>query len=315
MRLADVVSSKATRRAEYRALHADGTAIWVESVARPILDADGRTVEVQASTRDVSDRHRAEEAAAAARDALEEANATLERRVAERTIELSKAVSDLESFSYTVSHDLRAPLRAIDGFAAIVVEEHSASLPPEGRALLERVSAGTRRMAQVIDDLLALARSSRVALRRVPVDLTDLSRGVAQDLARANAGRAVTFDVDEGLVCHADAGLVRTVIENLLANAWKFTARTTDARVEVRSEMRDGEQWFVVRDNGAGFDPKHAHKLFGTFERLHSSRDYPGTGIGLALVRRIVERHGGHVSARGNVGAGAAFAFTLSPRA
>ena len=252
--------------------------------------------------------------------ALENARlyAELEQRVARRTSELEAAVQridaanrELEAFSYSVSHDLRAPLRAIDGFSRIVMEDYGAVIPEEGTGLLRRVIMATRRMEQLIDDLLELARLGRGELVREDVDVTDLARGIAAELSALDTERAVVWTVPEGLHAHADARLIDVVLENLLANAWKFTAGREVAHIEVGTTARDGQLVYFVRDDGAGFDMAYVDKLFGAFQRLHTPAEFAGNGIGLATVKRIVERHGGTVWAEGAVGAGATFYFTL----
>ena len=245
--------------------------------------------------------------------------ADLEQRVTRRTSQLEAAVQridttnrELEAFSYSVSHDLRAPLRAIDGFSRIVMEDHGALIPEEGKGLLRRVIAATRRMEQLIDDLLELARLGRGELVREPVDVTDLARGIAAELSALDPDRSVVWTIAVGLTANADAHLLDVVLENLLANAWKFTAGRSPAHIEVGVTERDGRLAYFVRDDGAGFDMAYIDKLFGAFQRLHSPAEFAGNGIGLATVKRIVERHGGTVWAEGTVGAGATFYFSLA---
>lgn len=216
----------------------------------------------------------------------------------------------LESFSYSVSHDLRAPLRSIDGFSQALEEEHAAALEGEGRRFLGRIRSEARRMDHLIESLLTLARVAAGGLVRTRVDLSAMAVDIAESLASPD--RKVSVEVAPGLVASADRGLAEIVLQNLLANAFKFTSRTPDAeiRVGVRT-FADGRRVFYVADNGAGFDPAHAGRLFGTFERLHSEQDFPGTGIGLATVRRIIERHRGRLWAEGRPGQGATFWFTF----
>jgi signal transduction histidine kinase len=246
---------------------------------------------------------------------LAEANTELERKVADRTAALEASNRELEAFAYSVSHDLRAPLRALDGFAHALGEDYGGVLPPRGRGYLERIRAATRRMGELIDCLLDLSRITRAELHREDVDLSSLAASVGDELARANAGRAVELVIEPGLRARADPRLLGVVLTNLLANAWKFTSKTPAARVAVGS-ARDaqGALSFYVKDNGAGFDPRHASRLFGAFQRLHAATDFPGTGIGLATVQRVVQRHGGRVWAEGSPGAGATFFFTLEAR-
>jgi PAS domain S-box-containing protein len=239
--------------------------------------------------------------------------AELGQRVRERTLELEAANRELEAFSYSVSHDLRAPLRAVDGFSRLLEEEGAGRLDDRGRDHLRRVRAAAGRMGQLIEDLLALSRVTRTGLHRAPVNLSALARTVAAGLHAAHPDRKVELIVADTPVVPADARLVRVVLENLLGNAWKFTARQPRARIEFGAGDGPGAVEFFVRDNGAGFDPAQAGRLFGAFQRLHSEAEFPGTGIGLALVQRIIQRHGGSLGAEGTPGAGATFRFSLAP--
>jgi signal transduction histidine kinase len=225
--------------------------------------------------------------------------------------ELEVLNAELEAFSYSVSHDLRAPLRAIAGFAQALDEEARDRLGPAEVHYLDRIRAGAGRMGELIDDLLNLSRVTRVAMHRVPVDLSHLARSIADHLSTLYPDRRVRWDIQDGLVVHADLPLIRIVLENLLGNAVKFTAQTPDAHIRLYQDSTDAEQFIVVEDNGAGFDMSHATKLFGVFQRLHSEAEFPGTGIGLATVQRIIHRHGGHVTGEGTPGGGARFRFTL----
>jgi signal transduction histidine kinase len=224
---------------------------------------------------------------------------------------LQRANRELEAFSYSVSHDLRAPLRAIDGFSHALLEDCSDRLDDQGKDYLSRVRAACLRMGQLIDDLLALSRVIRQEMSWDDVDVAALARSAAGQLERAEPGRRVHFVAPETAKARGDAGLLRIVLENLLDNAWKFTGRRPDPRVEFGETEKDGRRAFFVRDNGAGFDMAYAGKLFGPFQRLHDDSEFPGTGIGLATVRRIVERHGGRVWAESAVDRGAVFYFTL----
>jgi light-regulated signal transduction histidine kinase (bacteriophytochrome) len=218
---------------------------------------------------------------------------------------------ELEAFSYSVSHDLRAPLRAIDGFSQALLEDYHALLDAKGRDFLERVRAATQRMSQLIMDLLKLSRLTRSELNLTAADLSALAGAVAADLRRSQPERNVTFRIAEGLTARCDPHLLRVALENLLGNAWKFTGNKDEATIEFGAAEVDGQTAYFVRDDGAGFDMAYAGKLFGTFQRLHSDREFPGTGIGLSLVQRIVRRHGGRVWAEGVPNRGAAFYFTL----
>jgi light-regulated signal transduction histidine kinase (bacteriophytochrome) len=226
--------------------------------------------------------------------------------------ELERKNRELEAFSYSVSHDLRAPLRSIDGFSRSLLED-AAMLPPEMQDRLRRVCAAATRMGELIDDLLELARVGQAELRRGPADLAYLARDVVAELRRRDPAREVEFVIPDALPIHADRRLIKVVLENLLGNGWKFTGRTPSPRIEVGVEHGDAGLAYFVRDNGAGFDMTYAEKLFRPFQRLHSATEFPGTGVGLATVQRIVERHGGSIWAAGTVGAGACFNFTLPP--
>jgi PAS domain S-box-containing protein len=236
---------------------------------------------------------------------------SLEQRVAERTAQLATSNAELEAFSYSVSHDLRAPLRSIEGFSQALVEDCGAALDERGRDYLQRVRNGAARMSELIDDLLALSRVSRSAMIRGPVDLSALATTVVQTLQARAPQRRVSIEVVPGLSAVGDARLLQIALENLLGNAWKFTRKQPQAHIEFGVTEQDGMPVYYVRDNGAGFDMAHAAKLFGAFERLHADSDFEGTGIGLATVRRVIQRHGGKVWAEGKPGQGATFYFTL----
>jgi signal transduction histidine kinase len=224
--------------------------------------------------------------------------------------ELEGANRELEAFSYSVSHDLRAPLRAIDGFAAMLVEDHAAALNDEARGYLDRVRNAAGRMSSLIDAFLELARISRAALTKTDVDLSALATEVASDLRAAQPEREVTVAIEPRLTARGDRRLLTVALVNLLGNAWKFTSRTPAARIEVARHAGERHA-FVVRDNGAGFDPGRATRLFAPFQRFHQADDFPGTGVGLATVQRVIARHGGRIWAEAAVGRGAAFFFTL----
>ncbi|MFP2910652.1 sensor histidine kinase [Pyxidicoccus sp. 3LFB2] len=244
-------------------------------------------------------------------DALRASEARLEQRVVQRTQELTLANRELESFSYSVSHDLRAPLRAVDGFSQALAEDEGDRISQEGHEHLRRLRAAATRMGQLIDDLLRLSRLSRAELTREPVDLSAMAREVGDVLQRAEPARDATFDITPGLTTRGDARLLRVVLENLLGNAWKFTSQRSGARIEFFAESRDGRPHYCVRDNGVGFDMTYAGKLFSPFQRLHRPTEFPGTGIGLATVQRIIHRHGGDITAESVPDGGATFRFTL----
>ena len=266
---------------------------------------DGRRL-VTTTAMDVTERRHAEEELWAYREHLEEL-------VRARTIELENALRELESFSYSVSHDLRAPLRAMDGYSAVLLAEHADLLDEEGRRYLDRIRKAAGRMGHLIDGLLNLARISRRELVGTPVDLTALSHSVAEELRALEPQREVTVTVADGMTASGDPRLLRVVLENLIGNAWKFTSTRPSAVVEVGCAERGGETVFFVKDNGVGFDMAYAQKLFTPFQRLHGIDEFPGTGIGLATVQRIVSRHGGRIWAESAQGAGTTFSFTLRP--
>ncbi len=302
---------------EYECSHL-GRRTMVLNAHRVTRDDDG-TPMVLLAIEDDTERRRA-------RDELRRLNHALESRAVDRTAELvvvNRALQDsireldstnreLEAFSYSVSHDLRSPLRAIDGFSQELLNRYSDKLDDKGVHYLRRIRAGTGRMGQLIDDLLKLSRVTRTEMQRVPVDLTALAEGVAAELREREPERTVHFTASPGLTAECDPALVQVVLENLLGNAWKFSAKNPTATVTFGQTEVAGRPAFVVRDDGAGFDVAFADKMFGAFQRLHSDRQFTGTGIGLATVQRIVRRHGGEVWAEGAVGRGAAFFFTLA---
>jgi len=246
-----------------------------------------------------------------AEEEIRRLNENLERLVDQRTVELKEAIKELEAFSYSVSHDLRAPLRSIDGFSQLLLKDHAAALDDKGKDYLQRVRAAAQRMAALIDDLLQLSRVGRAELRRARVDLSAMARSIIAELSRNDPQRRVEVAIQDALVADADPSLLRVVCDNLLGNAWKFTSKVAAPKIELNVSEEGGETVYRVRDNGAGFDMAYVHRLFGPFQRLHSDVEFPGTGIGLATVQRIIARHGGRVWAEGAVGRGASFWFTL----
>jgi light-regulated signal transduction histidine kinase (bacteriophytochrome) len=218
---------------------------------------------------------------------------------------------ELESFSYSVSHDLRTPLRSIDGFSQILIEDFSDALGDEGRRHLGRVREGAQQMSRLIDDLLGLARVTRTELHRTSVDLSGLTHSIAERLRETAPQRSCVFHIEDGVHADGDARLLAILLENLLGNAWKFTSKRDHAEITFRREERAGTATYIIRDNGAGFDMAFAAKLFGAFQRLHAAHEFEGTGIGLAIVQRVVHRHGGRIEADGTVDGGATFSFTL----
>ena len=244
----------------------------------------------------------------------EELNASLEQRIQERTQELKAAYDELESYSYAVAHDLRSPLRIINGFAQ-ALEEDNPELAAESRRHLERIREASRKMGELIDGLLKLAQMARGELQRAPVDLSQIATRLLRELSAAEPERQVHWEVEPGLLCMADAALVEALLQNLLHNAWKYTGQAEHARIRVSGRWRVGVREFVVSDNGAGFDMARAGKLFQPFQRLHMPHEFKGLGIGLATARRIVVRHGGELRAEAAPGQGATFSFTLQPPA
>jgi len=242
---------------------------------------------------------------------LEKSRMVLEERVQQRTSELSAANRELEAFSYTVAHDLRGPLDTIGNIGFLLKDTYGENLDNEGRALLDQLLSGTRKMSVLIHDLLNLSRSSRQEFRREMIDLSAMARSIIRELEIAEPERKVEVTIAPGASVLADSGLLCVVMENLLGNAWKYTSKLPRAMIEFGSSESNGETVFFVRDNGAGFDPMYADRLFQPFQRLHVQSDFPGTGVGLATVQRIISRHGGRIWAESSVGKGATFYFTV----
>lgn len=282
----------------------DGSFYWVATTIVPFLSPEGKPRQYIAIRADITERKRAE-------TELQQLNAELEQRVAERTTQLEGANRELEAFSYSVSHDLRAPLRAVNGFAGIVLEDYGALLPEDGRRQLERIRNGGQRMGELIDDLLTFARLSRQPLNRRPVETGRLVQEALGELAPQCRNRNIEWHLADLPPCHGDPALLKQVWINLLSNAIKYTRERDPAVVEVGAQLQNGPTTFFVRDNGAGFDMKYASKLFGVFQRLHRAEQFEGTGVGLAMVQRVVHRHGGQVWAEAEEGRGATFHFTL----
>ncbi|PYO40449.1 MAG: hypothetical protein DMD33_17680 [Gemmatimonadetes bacterium] len=272
----------------------DGSRFWADVVITAVRDEHGKLFGFAKVTRDLTERKRTDE---------------LLRR---HTAQLEAANVELDAFAYSVSHDLRAPLRSIDGFSQALLEDYAGQLDAAGQDYLQRVRAATQRMATLIDDLLDLSRVTRSEMTIAPVDLSELARELATELTSGDPERHVEIVITPDVAVRADRGLLRVVLQNLMGNAWKFTGKRSDARIEVGVVAADGERAYYVRDNGAGFDMAYASKLFGAFQRLHRVTEFPGTGVGLATVQRIIHRHGGRVWAESAVGRGATFYFTLS---
>jgi PAS domain S-box-containing protein len=288
----------------HRLVMRDGRVKYTRECGFTQFDGD-RPVHSVGTVQDITDVRTAEES-------LKRLNEELEQRVNERTREMSVLNRELEAFSYSVSHDLRTPLRSVDGYASLLEEKYGEALAPEGRSYVDRIRKSARRMGQLITDLLTLAHLNRTELRRQSVDLSKMARAVAAELTASDPGRDVQWQIDDGMRVFADPGLMRVVLQNLLGNAWKYTGQTPQARIGLTQLRRaDGSPEFCVRDNGAGFDMVYATQLFEPFKRLHGHHEFEGTGVGLTTVYRVIERHGGRLRGEGVVGQGASFYFSV----
>jgi PAS domain S-box-containing protein len=290
---------------EYRMRHADGSWRWLYS--REVIFARneaGQPTQVLGVVQDITDQKVAEEE-------VRRLNAELEARVQERTGQLEAAIRELEAFSYSVSHDLRAPLRAIDGFSRIVWEEYATQLDGDGREYLRLVRENTRQMGQLIDDLLAFSRLNRQAIQPQPLDMDSVVQRALASFTSEIERRAVSVTLAPLAPCAGDAAMLRLVWVNLIANALKYTRHQPQASISIGSRQEGSELIYFIRDNGVGFDMRYAHKLFGVFQRLHRAEEYEGNGVGLATVQRVIHRHGGRVWGESAPGQGAYFAFAL----
>jgi len=305
--LARIARGESVEHFETVRIRKDGRRIDISVTISPIKDNHGKIIGASKIARDISERKRAEAE-------IRQLNTKLEERVASRTAELEAANKELEAFSYSVSHDLRAPLRAVNGFAGIVLEDFGGQLPEAGRHYLERIRSRGQRMGELIDDLLAFSRLGRQSVIRQRTNTARIVQEALDELKPQREGRQIELRIEELPLCRADPGLLKQVWVNLLSNAIKYTRDRNPAMVEVGCAHKNGEAVFFVRDNGAGFDMQYADKLFGVFQRLHRAEEFEGTGVGLAIVQRIIHQHGGRVWAEGHVNQGAAFYFTIEER-
>jgi PAS domain S-box-containing protein len=289
---------------EKRYLRKDGSVIWGHATAAVVFDSDHNPIYTVSLLQDISERKRAEEE-------LLKLNQELETRVVERTRELELANKEMEAFTYSVSHDLRAPLRALDGFSEALLEDYADKLDEEGKNYLRYLQEGSHDMSELIEGLLTLSRSTRGELLREQVDLSALAKSVVAELHLAEPEQQFDAQITAGIVVDADHRLLKAVMENLIGNACKYSSQKESPRIEVGVTEQGDETVFFVKDNGAGFDMAFADKLFLPFQRLHRADEFIGTGIGLATVERIIHRHGGRIWAEAAVGEGASFYFTL----
>ena len=294
--------SGSARLIEHEFVNGDGMTVFTEVRLSRLPSVGGNLMRV--SLLDISDRKKAEEE-------IRRLNANLERRVIERTAELTAANQELESFAFAVSHDLRAPLRAINGYAGVLLEDYGDRLENEPRDFLDHITNASRKMGELIDGILTLSRCTRGDLQRNQIDISALAIRLLEELKRSDPERALSWQVEPHMSATGDDRLIEAVLGNLLNNAWKYTGKTAQPEIRVFSITCDGKRRFCVADNGAGFDMAHAGQLFQPFKRLHRSDEYPGLGIGLATAQRIIRRHGGDLHAEGRVGFGATFYFTL----
>ncbi len=291
-------------RIEYRITTKEGNEKWVWEQGRGVYSDTGEVISIEGFITDITGRKKIE-------DELQEYREHLEREVKKRTQELLAANRELEAFAYSVSHDLRAPLRAVDGFSKALAEDFTEKLNEEGRDYIRRIRGASQKMAQLIDDMLKLSRVTRDEMKYTSVCLSDIAEEIINEHRDSEPERKVEFINTPGLIVNGDQQLIHAALENLLSNAWKFTSLKDVAKIELGTKLIEGETVYFIRDNGAGFEMRYADKLFGAFQRLHAVTEFPGTGIGLAIVQRVLNRHGGRIWAESEVNRGAAFYFTI----
>jgi len=288
----------------HRVYSPEGGIGWQEWTDTALFDEQGKLIGYQSVGRDISEQKQNEQELIAYREQLE-------KLVEARTTELTTAYQELESFSYSVSHDLRAPLRSVAGFCAILAEDYLFELDEEGQGYIQRITASVQQMNEIIEALLNLSDIMRTVIAKNHVDLTALAQEIAQQLKERKPDRVVEFIIQENMTVEADAKLMRIVLENLLGNAWKYSKNTPNASIQFGITRKENQLVYFIRDNGVGFDMKSADKMFRAFVRLHSASEFQGTGIGLTTVHRIISRHGGAIWTDAKVGQGATFYFTL----
>jgi len=299
-----IANGQSIRHLDTVRIRKDGHAVDVSVSISPVLDKRGRIIGASKIVRDISDKKRAEAK-------ITELNSSLERQVVERTAELAGANQELEAFAYAVSHDLRAPLRAMSGFARILEEDYAEKLEPDARECIEHISKASHNMGQLIEGLLVLSRVTRGELVREPVKLQTMIEEIRAELERNTPDRSVEWQIEDNLTVRGDPRLLVSVMRNLLENAWKYTAHTEKPVIRIFGENQGGRNFICVADNGAGFDMAYAQQLFQPFRRLHRQEEFTGLGIGLATVLRIIHRHGGTIEAEAKPGEGAKFRFNL----
>jgi two-component system sensor kinase len=288
---------------DYRVILRDGSVRWLRAHGKVVLDGKGRPLRLVGTLQDVTERKRSDQAIT-----------DLNRELQARMSDLAAVNKELEGFSYSVAHDLRAPLRAIDGFSRMLIEDCAGTIDASGRRYLDVITQNTRQMGKLIDDLLAFSRMGRKALELHQIDMEKVVQEVFSSLKESHPDRRIVLEMGRLPRGLGDPSMIRQVLANLIGNSVKYTRGKDPARIEVGARVGDDENLYYVRDNGVGFNQDYSHKLFGVFQRLHSAKEFEGTGVGLALVQRIVQRHRGRVWGEGRLGEGATFSFTL-PRA